>query len=445
MSRPTCENEYRLNALGSCMMLLAFAIVLQICGCTQQDELLTQRGFVETQFTDKHGHVHTYLVFVPYDYSPDQHPPLLLFLHGGGQEPGIDGYWSIHNNFGIEVWELKRNFPFVVAIPQYPEGESWTGEALVRAIDFSDEIAAKYQTDKDRFYVTGVSVGGQGVWNAISEYPDRFAAAVPMCGYPSGNREAIAKSGIPIWNHCNKQDKQSLVDANREIRLELLKAGVSPLYTEYKASGHNCWDRVYRSASVYEWLLEQRRTEDRNSKFQLFKPEEIVSSWISTGNVPWQVSEGKVSSSESSDFEKPNMLVSDKWYRQFELHLDICLSAESKGCRLGITNQSPEDCDTPMLEVVLPLVDHGIAEVRSSDGKWNTTIEPLAQRQLLGDYANDIRLSWQDNYLKIYINGCLAVDTLIPEKIVDKDSAVRPILLADQTVSWQNIRLKTLN
>lgn len=427
------------------LILVVFSVAMVGCSGTRNGD--AARGFVETQYTDKQGVAHTYLVFVPYDYEPGQNRPLLLFLHGGGQEPGTDGYWSIHNNFGIEVWELKRIFPFVVAIPQYPEGEGWTGEALERAIAFSDEVAEKYQTDKDRCYVTGVSVGGRGVWNAISEYPDRFAAAVPMCGFPSGNAESIAKSKIPIWNHCNEKDKPDLVDANRVMRMELLKAGASPLYTEYKASGHNCWDRVYRSPSVYEWLLAQRRTEAQSSveEFQLFSPEEIVSSWISVGGAPWQASDGKVVPPESSDSKETNMLVGDKGCRQFELHLDACLGIDSKGCRLGIMGDGSDASSTPALEIILPLVDQGIGEVRSSNGKWKVGVEPLSQRQLLSDYANDIRLSWHARRMKLYINGCLAVDALMPEEVIQKDLAIRPILLADQDVSWQNIRMRALN
>lgn len=440
----------RLHAAIGSPAVKAGAIVLLVLlcftACTRETNVQLSRGFVETEFIDKDGISHTYLVFVPYDYEPDQKRPLILFLNGKG-ENGTDGYWTIHNNFGIEVWEMKRHFPFVCAIPQCPDETGWNQENLLRAFDFADKVEEAYGTDEDRVYITGVSQGGQGVWNALGIAPERFAAAVPLCGTPSVDAKTVAQSGIPIWNHCNEKDKPSLVDANRKMHMNLLKAGASPLYTEYKASGHNCWDRVYRSAPVYEWLLEQRRTADRGSetKFQLFSSDEVISNWIATDGAAWQSAEDRVLPPDSTDSKKQNMLVSDKGYPQWELHLDACLGGEGKVCRLGITNQSAEDCDTPTLEIVLPLVDHGFGEVRSSDGNWSAAIATLAQRQLLDDYANDIRLSWRDQHLKLYINGCLAVDTLIPETIVKKGVAVRPILLADQTVSWQNIRLKTLN
>jgi peroxiredoxin len=39
----------------------------------------------------------------------------------------------------------------------------------------------------------------------------------------------------------------------------LRQAGGEPLYHEYPGVGHNCWDRVYATPDLYEWLLEQRR------------------------------------------------------------------------------------------------------------------------------------------------------------------------------------------
>ena len=58
-------------------------------------------------------------------------------------------------------------------------GRWWQPQELS---DLLDEIVEKYKVDKDRIYVTGLSMGGYGVWDAIQRYPRRFAAAVPVCG-----------------------------------------------------------------------------------------------------------------------------------------------------------------------------------------------------------------------------------------------------------------------
>lgn len=43
-------------------------------------------------------------------------------------------------------------------------------------------LEQSHPIDKSRIYVTGLSMGGYGVWDLISRYPNRFAAAVPVCG-----------------------------------------------------------------------------------------------------------------------------------------------------------------------------------------------------------------------------------------------------------------------
>ena len=85
----------------------------------------SERGFVLKRYVDPQGEEHHYLVFVPYDYQRGQKRPLLLFLNGMG-ENGTDGVSAVSNNFGIQVWEMKRHFPFVAAIPQCRPGAGWT-------------------------------------------------------------------------------------------------------------------------------------------------------------------------------------------------------------------------------------------------------------------------------------------------------------------------------
>lgn len=47
-----------------------------------------------------------------------------------------------------------------------------------------DHLYKKYQIDKSRIYITGVSLGGDGVWYMINAYPDLFAAGTAVSGCP---------------------------------------------------------------------------------------------------------------------------------------------------------------------------------------------------------------------------------------------------------------------
>ena len=48
---------------------------------------------------------------------------------------------------------------------------------IVRGYTF---ISRNYRAG-DRIYITGLSMGGYGTWDAIQRHPQRFAAAAPIC------------------------------------------------------------------------------------------------------------------------------------------------------------------------------------------------------------------------------------------------------------------------
>ena len=55
----------------------------------------------------------------------------------------------------------------------------WKPEELIQLVD---HVIGKLNVDPERVYVTGLSMGGYGTWRLAATYPDRFAAAVPICG-----------------------------------------------------------------------------------------------------------------------------------------------------------------------------------------------------------------------------------------------------------------------
>ena len=83
-------------------------------------------------------------------------------------------------------------------------------------------LAAEFSIDTNRISVTGLSIGGYGVWSLLQQYPAFFSAAVPICG---GGNPALAASfrDVPVWNfHAGNDD---LVPVER---VPLHDLGVAP-------------------------------------------------------------------------------------------------------------------------------------------------------------------------------------------------------------------------
>ena len=60
-----------------------------------------------------------------------------------------------------------KEFPFIVVSPQCPDNVFWNTDVLSALID---EIESNYRVDKNRIYVTGLSMGGNGTWTlALAE------------------------------------------------------------------------------------------------------------------------------------------------------------------------------------------------------------------------------------------------------------------------------------
>lgn len=194
------------------------------------------------------------LVSLPegYDADASRRWPLLVFLHGAGERGDSLETVSVHGP--IKERRAGRDLPFVIVAPQVPEGGRWTVGRVAAAMD---DAIARYRIDTDRVYVTGLSMGGFGTWEAIEQMPDRIAAAVPICG--GGNPIGIgAAKDVPVWNFHGAMDAVVPIGASVEMVRRLRAAGGDVTFTVYPDAGHDSWTETYANPAVYEWLLSHR-------------------------------------------------------------------------------------------------------------------------------------------------------------------------------------------
>jgi predicted peptidase len=193
-----------------------------------------------------------YLLYLPPKYEKgDEKWPLVVFLHGAG-ETGND--LKMVKKHGPPKLAEKKDFPFILISPQ-ASTRGWNPEAVNGLID---DVMANYRVDPDRVYLTGLSMGGYGTWALAAAYPDKFAAAVPICG--GGNPSAASKlKDLPLWvfhgakdTTVNPAQSKTMVDAVK-------KAGGNVKCTIYPEAGHDSWTEAYNDPELYKWLLSQRR------------------------------------------------------------------------------------------------------------------------------------------------------------------------------------------
>lgn len=196
-----------------------------------------------------------YLLYLPPEYGKsDKAWPLLLFLHGAG-ESGED--LEMVKKHGPPKIVESKDLPFIVVSPQSPTfPRGWNPEALSALLD---EIESKYKVDKDRIYLTGLSMGGFGSWSLAAAHPERFAAVVPICG---GGDPAMAKKikDLPIWVFHGGKDRVVPLKRSEDMVNALKEAGAKKVkFTVYPDAGHDSWTETYNNPELYEWLLKQKR------------------------------------------------------------------------------------------------------------------------------------------------------------------------------------------
>ena len=125
-----------------------------------------------------------------------------------------------------------------------------------------DSLEKEFSIDANREYITGLSMGGTCTWLSLTERPNRYAAAAPVCsGYTfiGLDPEVLGKrfAQLPFWIFHGDADDVVSVDVSRNIVKELRKNGGSPTYTEYPGVGHNSWDLAYRDEEFIDWLFAQ--------------------------------------------------------------------------------------------------------------------------------------------------------------------------------------------
>lgn len=116
--------------------------------------------------------------------------------------------------------------------------------------------------DVRRRYVTGISMGGLGVWDLLARRPDWFAAAVPISGGADVQTAGVV-APIPIWAFHGAQDGTVRPDRSRNMIAALWNLGAEPRYTEYPDEGREVWSRAYSESELLPWLFSQRRSTSR--------------------------------------------------------------------------------------------------------------------------------------------------------------------------------------
>ena len=225
------------------------------------------------------GEDYRYQVYVPRDFDPKRKWPVILFLHGVG-ERGDDGLQQTDLGIAHAIRADPARFPFLVVMPQCRKDRRWINvDMQSQALAALESVIREFHGDRQRLYLTGLSMGGYGTWDLAAKSRAKFAAYVPICGgiygpqkvpeahvslagdpsVPDPYAETARRIGAtPVWIFHGDADNTVPVEESRKMAAALRAMNANVRYTEYMGIGHNAWDKAYAEPDLVPWLLAQR-------------------------------------------------------------------------------------------------------------------------------------------------------------------------------------------
>ena len=213
-----------------------------------------------------------YRILEPNNYNPNKQYPVHLFLHGSG-ERGNDNFSQLTH--GAKLFLKKENrekYNSWVIFPQCSENDRWPSlisdlwnknfnqnitkpnKSLGLVIKLMDSFVEKKHVNKQKIYVSGLSMGGMGTFEILFRRPNMFAAATPICGNGSPQLAKLFADKVPIWIFHGSDDTVVSPKHSLKMAKAIIEAGGSPKITFYENVGHNSWDNAFEEKDFLKWI-----------------------------------------------------------------------------------------------------------------------------------------------------------------------------------------------
>ncbi|HSB93950.1 MAG TPA: PKD domain-containing protein [Flavitalea sp.] len=226
-----------------------------------------------------------------YQYTPSgwststEKYPVIIFLHGVGERGNGTTELSRVSKVALPKYINQKTKSmryyvngkwqsFVVLAPQLPTSySSWQNSYVDAMIDYA---VKSLKGDPNRIILTGLSMGGGGVWKYASSSAAnaaKLAAIVPVCATcQMSNASNIATNNLAVWGFHSLNDPRVGVGCTKDAvaKINALGPKIPAIFTPYTVASHSIWDMAYddiykfQNPHVFEWMLGQNKSMGAN-------------------------------------------------------------------------------------------------------------------------------------------------------------------------------------
>lgn len=224
--------------------------------------LLPVFSFAQTEYTftayrNVVNNGYNFWLSTPNDYEAKKSEmPVIVFLHGHSL-CGSDLY-RVRKYGCLDAISMGRDIDALLIAPQNPGGP-WNPTKIMNVLNWVQE---RFEMDTNRIYVIGMSLGGYGTFDLAATYPDKFAAAMALCG-GSSRKEFCGLNKLPLWILHGTADKDVTVSQSQRIVDAMKECGPTNLlrFDKLKGINHSQMAKVFYIPETYRWLLSHSKAD----------------------------------------------------------------------------------------------------------------------------------------------------------------------------------------
>lgn len=219
-----------------------------------------------------------YRELLPQQIEQDKKYPLVLFLHGAGERGSNNSSQLQHGSMQFTNPVNREAYPSYVLFPQCPKDKYWApstrpskfdvnqfplsdsiSSPLSLVVELLEETIKQYPIDTNRIYVVGLSMGGMGTYDIVIRKPNKFAAAVAICGAVNPGRLREMDTDTQFRLYHGDADSVVPVEFSREAYKALKQTGKSVEYYELPGVNHGSWNPAFNQPDFITWLYSHNK------------------------------------------------------------------------------------------------------------------------------------------------------------------------------------------
>ena len=163
-----------------------------------------------------------YTIAIPAGYTDDKPAPLVLALHYAGPVTPFYGEGILAGLVEPGLRELGA----IIVAPDCQLGDWANPDSELEVIELLKYLQDHYAIDARKTLITGYSLGGIGTWYLAARHQDKFAAAIPMAGWPQPD-SAEVEWKIPLYVIHSRADQVVPFDQTEQVVRQLKERGAA--------------------------------------------------------------------------------------------------------------------------------------------------------------------------------------------------------------------------